>query len=774
MGEWKRIYLNAKRLCFFLLLAVLGTSLFVLSLLDQVAPKEIWRMTSTNRYVTNLVEKWRDQPISELSGLVQAEQDRLTNICLWYFDYESIEYPFETEEEALEYIADMPDLVQIVRDHENNELFSTYRSYYEALEKLQREIEHLDGYGEYLAEIQSTAEIRAQVSAFGKPGSFSQKNLAKTANNFKAILGVEVKFGNSRGIERWLDFELGDYFHLIAIISIILSFLEERKKGLWFIIRTTRGGRGRLGFTRIGILLAGSAAATMLYSVLPFLLSMALHGGWSDLIRPLQSVESFRTCPLRTSILEWVLRFFVIKTLAGVLIGLLLWCVLGSITSPQFSIAVLGAMLAVEYALYAFLPVQSILNGLKYFNIFAYVHTATLYTEYLNVNLLGFAVGIRQIALWGIVIFGALFTVLALLIQSCRRPEGNRDFLSRISTPVNRVLDAARTRLTIGGWEGYKMLVYQYGVLLLVLLYLVSGHLTFLYASSEPLDQWYSSYISDMEGPIDSSAGDYLARARKSAEQSRDATQLISALDRVEARVDTLRERAGAGGYEPWIIDDFNYDVCYGPQSLNKQRFNGAVAVLLATLLAVPLWTFERQAWVTTMLRSTPRGRGRLLRRKAVVAAVLGGFVWACVYMRELWIFLEWIPKRDTLASAVQNIDALMAFPLSVTLRQYLAILYAVRLVMLVGVAEIALTIGLFCPNIRTSYIVGAVVLGLPALLTALGAEMFQWVSPLVPTASAELMWGLGSGGFVYLLPWIVWLFVALAALVVCYKKWVR
>lgn len=757
-----------------MLLAALCAGLFVLSLLDHAAPGAFDRMVLANRYAADLAEEWRDQPIEELSGLVQLQRERLQDIYFWYFGDDEMEYPFETEEEALAYIADVPGLAQAVREHDNDGVYRTYLAHYEALDELQRQISHLDGYSEYLAEIQSRAEIQSQVSIFNQSGSFSSNNLAQTAKDFETILDVEVEFGSSQGIERWLDFELGDYFHLIAIIAVVLSFLEERRRGLWPAIRTTWGGRGRLGLTRAAILLVGSAAATLLYSVLPFLLSMALHGGWGNLTRSLQSVESFGTCPLRISILEWLVQFFAVKILAGTLIGLLLWCVLGSIANPQFSISVLGVTLAAEYALYTFLPIQSALNGLKYFNIFAYVHTATLYTQYLNVDLFGFAVGIRQLALWGIAVFGILFAAWALLTQSRRRPEGNRDVLSRVSTPVNRALDMIRTRLTIGGWEGYKTLVFQYGVFLLALVYLTSGQLTFFYAASEPIDPWYSDYINDMEGPVDSSTDSYLARARSSAERSGDASQLLSALDRVEDRVEVLRSRAEQEEYAPWIVNDFSYDIVYGPQSASKQRFNGAVAVLLTALLVAPLWAFERQAGVAVMLRSTPRGRGRLLRRKAAMAALLVGFVWGCVYMRELWTFLDWLPNPDTLAASVQNIDALSAFPVTVTLGQYLALLYAVRLLMLIGVAESALTIGLFCPNMRTAYLASAAVLGFPALLAALGAEMFKWVSPVVPAASAELLWGLGSGSFLYLLPWVIWLLIVLASLFACHKKWVR
>lgn len=757
-----------------MLLAALCAGLFVLSLLDHAAPGAFDRMVLANRYAADLAEEWRDRPIEELSGLVQLQRERLQDIYFWYFGDDEMEYPFETEEEALAYIADVSGLARAVREHDNDGVYRTYLAHDEALDALQRQISHLDGYNEYLAEIQSRAELQSQVSIFGKQGSFSLRNLAQTAKDFETILDVEVEFGSSQGIVRWLDFELGDYFHLIAIIAVVLSFLEERRRGLWPAIRTTWGGRGRLGLTRAAILLVGSAAATLLYSVLPFLLSMALHGGWGNLTRSLQSVESFGTCPLRISILEWLVQFFAVKILAGTLIGLLLWCVLGSIANPQFSISVLGVTLAAEYALYTFLPIQSALNGLKYFNIFAYVHTATLYTQYLNVDLFGFAVGIRQLALWGIAVFGILFAAWALLTQSRRRPEGNRDVLSRISVPMNRVLDIIRTRFTIGGWEGYKTLVFQYGVFLLALVYLAGGQLTYFYAVSEPIDQWYSDYINDMEGPVDSSTDSYLARARSSAERSGDAPQLLSALDQVEARVEVLRSRAEQGGYTPWIVNDFSYDIVYGPQSVSKQRFNGAVAVLLTALLAAPLWAFERQAGVAVMLRSTPRGRGRLLRRKAAMAALLAGFVWDCVYIRELWTFLDWLPNPDTLAASVQNIDALSVFPVTVTLGQYLALLYALRLLMLIGVAEAALAIGLFCPNVRTSYIASAAVLGFPALLAALGAEMFKWVSPVVPAASAELLWGLGSGSFLYLLPWVIWLLIVLASLFACHKKWVR
>lgn len=778
--------LSPRRLGLLLLTAVLCLGIFMATVLDSTLDNKWNYYTSAtledfdkalaaSAYASALTEEWKDKSFEEIIALAQAKHAVMNGAETWAYIPDSSFNIFSSEEEVAAAIADMPALLGAMRSGINRDFYLTYTGYYNAVEAIQEEAAYLSGYGEYLAGIQSQAEIQSQTSLFGKPGSFSRRNLAKTAEDFEKILDVQVEFGNNRGLEQWLDFGLGDYFHLLAIAVIVMSFLEERRRGLWPAVRAARGGRGRLGLTRLGILFTGSFLATVLYSFLPFAVSMWVHGGWGDLTRSLQSVESFGTCPLKISIAQWLLQFFAVKILSGVLIGLLLWCVLGSITNPQFSVAVLGTTLAAEFVLYEYLPVQSFLNVLKYFNIFAYVHTSTLYTDYLNVDLFGFPVGIRTVAWCGLGVVGGLCALWMLLIQLKRRPEGNRDHLSRVSVAVNRVLDAARGRLSIGGWEGYKALVYQYGLLLLVLVFVISGKLTFLDSDITPQgDAMYEAYMRDMEGPIDENTDAYLALARESAQGSPDSAKLLSALDKVEIRVAALRERAAKGGYEPWVADELDYDYVYGSQSQNQQRLNAAIAVIMTAILAASLCSFERQAGVVPMLRSTPGGRRRLFRRKALTAALLGVFVWACVYIRELVFVLYEYQMATAMAVPVRNFDSLAQFPLNLTMGQYLALLYAVRLLMLILTAEMSLALGALCSNVRTAYLTCAAVLGIPGLLTALGAEMFKWISPVVPVSSAELLWGMGSGSYMYLLPWLAFLSVTAAAALATRKKWVR
>ena len=774
MGEWKRVLLNPGRLFLLALMTLICAGLFVLSLLDEVGPRGLSTMGETSAYAEGLVNRWQNADFEELSGLVDGELDKLREFHYWYYGYTWRPSPFETAEEAYASIADLPALLDAVQNGDSGEYYSVSAAYQSVLETLSGEISYLAGYADYLDGIQKQAQIQSQTSLFGKPGSFSRRNLEKTAAEFDALRGVEVQFGSNRGLERWIAFELGDYFHLIAIVLFVMAFLEERKKGLWPIVRTARGGRARLGLTRLGILCAASVLATVLFCAVPFALSLSINGGGDGLGRSLQSLESFRTCTLRLTIAQWLGRYFVLKSLSGVLIGLFLWCVLGSITNIQFSLSVLGAVLVGEYALYAFLPVQSALNVFKYFNIFTCVHTFTLYTQYLNVDLFGFPVGIRELALAALTVLGAAFAVLAVLIQRNRRPEGNRDLLSRISLRLNRALDFFRCRLTIGGWEVYKALIFQYGAIILLVVLFATSRLTFVSYRTDSQDKWYIAYVRDMEGPLDERADEYLAHAWESIPAgSEDAGALMGALMKLENQVSKLRERAEERGYRPWILDESDYDLIYGPTSQDRQRLNAAAAMILAAFCCAALAAYERQSGVVPMVRSTQKGRRGLLRRKALLTALLSAFVWAAVYAREVLALFTWFRPR-TLAAPVQNIDALAGFPVVLTVAQYLILLYAIRLVMLLCVGFAALLISCLSPNVQTAYLISAGILGVPALLTVLGVDVLKWVSPLVPVSSAELLWALGSGSPVYALPWILWLVCGVAALWLCRRRWVK
>lgn len=641
-------------------------------------------------------------------------------------------------------------------------------------EEIRSQIEYLQSYPGYLADIQTRAAYQQQVGIFSQGNGFTSKNITKTAEDFKTLEGVEVAFGNNAGIEHWLAYSFADYFFLVAIIIIVLAFLEERKKGLWHVIRSCKCGRAKLGFTRVGILCAASAICTLLIYALPFFISLSISGGWEGLGRSVQSLESFKYSTLITTISGWLLQYFLAKVVCGVLIGILLWCILGSLTNIQFSLSVLGVILVGEYLLYELIPVQSAFNLFKYFNIFSYVHTLGLYTSYLNINLFGSPVGIhllmRRLGLFAF----AILAVWAILIQSRRRPEGNRDILSKISAFCNKILDVFRTRLTLGGWEIYKALMYKFGIIILIGVIAISGDLRYNGIRMEDQDDfWYYEYIRDLEGVLDSRADDYLVRAKANASTSSDAGDLLSALDRLEITIADIRSKAAEAGYEPWLVYESIYDVYFGDSAVSVQRLNATAAILFLVFLCSAVFTYERQSGVSFTIRSLRHGRKTVFARKVLIGMSFAVFVWAAVYMRELWSFLD-SSKMKSLGAPVQNVAALAQFPLKMTIMQYLIILYTVRLLMLICVAFVVLLISSYAKNILIAYLLGAGILVVPAALVVLGLDAMKYLSLIAPVSSAELMWNMGSGSLLPIIPWTLILVLGVTALMITRKRWVK
>lgn len=769
-NEFTRVFWDRKRLAVIALLTVVSIALFLVSSLGLLEKNAIKNNVMAKQYAQNMIEACKELSTEEILNLTAEENERLSNISFWISGYRVDWLGYQSEEEFNSAISNYPYLEAL---SSNPEKFSrAYNVYREYLTRIISQAEHQSTYKDYLLGISEQAKKMSMMSIFGNQDSFSNRNIFKTAEDFEMLNDIEVTFGNNIGVEKWLEFELADYFFLAIMVVVVLSFLEERKKGLWSVVRCAKNGRAKLGLERIGVLMSASLLGTVLIYGIPLIVSLAINGGFDGLGRSLQSLESFKTCTLRITISQWLVQYFAVKVASGLLLGLLLWCVLGSLANAQFSLSVLGVTLVGEYILFEYLPVQSFLNVFKYFNIFSFVHTSRLYTNYLNINLFGNAVGIRPLMLTVLPIAIAFFALWAMLIQAKRYPEGNKDILSKLSHIINKVSDIFRTRLSLGGWEVYKVLAFQFGIFIIAGILIVTNSLSYsIYI--EERDYWYQAYLEDAEGPIDNSFEEYLARAKENINSSMNESELTSALDRIEREVEEIKERAEEGGYAPWLVDYKTYASVYGNESRDRQRLNAAIAICLLAFSCAGITAFERQSGVEKMVRSTKKGRSSLFAKKAIVASLMAAIVWCAVYLREFMQFVA-INGTETFSAPVQNISALSQFPLKISFAGYLAMLYAIRLVMLILTSFIALLISHFCSRINTSYIVNLAVLGAPAILVILGTDVLKYLSPLIPVSSAEIMWSLTGNSLMPIIAWVIMVTFGIFALIAAGRKWCK
>ncbi len=654
---------------------------------------------------------------------------------------------------------------------------------YVAAQQLLHQTDYLTGYDDWLENIQKNKENLLTFSIFNDPNSFSGRNILKTADEFQKLQGVPLALGSDGAVQSFLTFRLTDYFLLVVLLLFGLSFLEERKAGLWSVVHASPRGRLRLAARRTAILFGVSVCGVLLLYGTDLALGFSIYGGAGDLNRTVQSVEALGKLPMETTVAGFLVRFFLLRMAAAFLVSLLLWLLLTAINNMKYTIIVAAGVLAAEYSLYTFLPVQSIFNVLKYFNLFTYISLSDLYTNYLNIDIFTWPLGIRSISQIALLPLCVAIAAVCITVHCKKKPAAGKDILGKAAYKINSVTDKALYRLHLFGIELYKTLWIQKGIVLAALLgYVVFG---LSYTVTIPVisaaDQAAKQYTVYFAGPItDSTFAQMdveqasLDAAKKTFEQAQEdyANGLIEypvldkysreastadikseGLGKVRSRAEVLRDKGQAEGFTPWLIDETPFESVYGSRAQDNQQQAALVSVLALTLLLAGSMAYERQSGMTFLLNSTARGRGVLIRRKLLLAAVQTLFVWLTVYGMEVYQLLTAfdIPAWEAPA---KNLSLLDAFPLNCSITVWLVLLYLWRYLALYCCGVLVLLISSKVKRTEIACIAACAVLLLPSLLsTYMGIEVFKPLSVILPVEAMPVLLE-ENGGVMGLIPW--------------------
>lgn len=782
MAEWKRIFRNHRLCVGLLLILLLNGFLFIREQVEtdygldytlpqasisigtiggsyEVAQETVDSHAALTRYLEWLKE-YKKSPLTEAIPELEGEKERLTDILTisdLLKNNDSVMMPVSLEH----YCEKHPELVEQL---ENGEIdLDEVRLDYVAVNNLLTQTAYLDGYDDYLDTIRANKEKMLSFSIFNDPDSFSGRNIVKTADEFEALKGVSLTLGVDGAISAFMSFSITDYLLLAVLMMICISFLDERKKGLWSVVHAAPNGRLRLALGRTGILLGVSVIGVLLLYGSNLLLGFSVYGGMEDLGRAAQSVELLGKMPMVCSVGQFLLMFLLFKIGATFLVALLLWLIFTAINNVKYTIIAAAGVLAVEYSLYSFLPVQSGFNLLKYFNIFTYISLSDLYTNYLNIDLFGYPVGICAVSQYACLPLILILSVVCIMIHCYIRPAAGKDLFGRFVYGINRITDWFLRRFRLLGMELHKTLSIQKGILIVVLfLYLVSGlPFTVKIPVTDQTDAVARQYTAELAGII---TDDTLLRieeiqteldntiaAHKQAllqyesgemeypqydvfAREADAARIKSnGLGVVRQRVEELRSLGEEKGFTPWLIEESPYKGTYGDEARGNQQSAALVAMLAVVLLLAGSFVYETQSGINFLLASTQRGRKALLRRKISMAAILTTIVWAVTYGLEFHAFLG-ICDTGTFAASVQNLSILEDFPLRCSMGAFLVGIYMFRWGALFTCAMLTMLLSSYMKRMETAYICTSSVILLPSVLYSyLGLEPMRYFSLALP-----------------------------------------
>lgn len=656
-------------------------------------------------------------------------------------------------------------LVEKWRDHDPEEILATLSEQFELSEnemRLKAQVEYLKDYPNYLERVQEQAYKMQHSSIFGaEPNSFTYRNIIKTAKDFANPSGDGIRLGDDLAMQNWLAFSWADWGFLAVILLLVMSFLEERKKGLAAIIRSCSAGQGKLQGTRLLILLLYSAGMTFLLYYLPLVVSLVAEGGWDDLSRSVQSLAAFQKCTAQLTIGEFLVQFFFLKTACGFFLGVLIWFALSFLEQVQLCWMVTAAALAVEYFLHTTIPAQSVLSPLRYVNVFSYVFTSRIYTEYVNLNFFTYPVG-KSIMLLALLLIGTIvLTTVIVVLMPKRYPFGNRDLLGKWVNLWNRVKDPVLRRLGMFGFEWYKQLFMTAGGLVLVLGLLISRDLPLNSGAYNRIeDSLYRQYVAQVQGPVTQSTHDYIAQAKASLEGVEiNRAEFEAALNRLEQTVGDLPEGA-------WLVDDTMFLNIYGSESRYTQRNTALIALLILCAGLSSLFSLEQNADLRRMLHSTPRGREKLFRTKYGVAVGITVLVWLMVFVQE------WRTASETLGEAILSAPCSsigMLKGCSGTVGGFMTALCISKGVVLVIPMNLCVFIAVRSERFEKAFLFSGVLLLIPAAAFRFGVHMLQFLTPMYFAADGNLL--SATNNFV---PFASWMFISVLAIFAAKHRWSR
>lgn len=546
---------------------------------------------------------------------------------------------------------------------------------------------------------------------------FGLKNIEKTAKDFSAISGIKLTYGDNRGIVVLSDYHMTDLIFAAFMIIISAVLLAERRNGLANLIRSTSGGRTRLYFSRIGVLIISAVlGAVLLYG--GNYLGAVLTFGDMGISRTIQSVPEFSMCTYRVSVGEYLIYSTGIKILAvstAALLFFTLISLLGTVGAYLFG----GIIAAVQVLFYLLIPSVSSLNLLKYVNIFAAIRADDYFRVYQNLNVFGRPVCILDTGIIFCISVIIICFVSGIFIHRKMYLKGEH-FAEGIILAMRKFTEKYAVCRTLFGWEGYKLIIRQYGGIIVICAFLAAYSQAVKYDYFYPQNpyelEWYAKYEGEMTAEKLSDMETQKARLERSIElfQSR-LDELMSEepidwnswgktkafLDEAQAKYDTLlpiMENVRSGmeyiertGNPINLIKPYSYDLMLRCDGKTVQR--NSLFIMIGIICAVSgVYSFERQNRMDGTLRSAYRGRTALNICKIVWVVLICAVLCVAVHSAQL-IRIDMQLGLNDLDSPIQSLDFMRNYPTYMTIRQYIIGKFAAR-------AAAACVVGLVCTSI--------------------------------------------------------------------------
>lgn len=622
------------------------------------------------------------------------------------------------------------------------------------INELFEECSKVSEYNSYLESVQNTKNRLNGISIFQKESdSFSDRNIEKSAADYKEMDKIQIRWQPSKGIVLALESSITDILLFLGIMLFVGSLItEEKEKKLLYITRATKHGMSTYLFGKLFALFIHTVALSVAM-VGANLLFAAFTTRIGDLTASIQSLAPYMESSLSISVIEYILLSILTKAAVLFCFGTIISAVaIISIKSfmPYFTGMIL---LAISSILYITIPTYSNLCPLKYLNFIGAMETEELYGAYLNLNINEVPVSRLTLTWTTLVLLISSGVVLCLLI-----------YLRGTHLELQKLRISKFIRFHPHGnllrHEAYKLLITNRAVLILLCFAILIGY----YGISQEYhpsvsEQYYQKMMLQLEGEFTEQKEQLIL-----AEQGRfdEAIRKISQIDAMvsNGEIDHLTADSMKTQWESVLSfypsferialqydrvkqygGEFIYDTGY-LYLLGEQDNSLLICALLLSACMVLSFhnsisvEHSKNSWF--LLGTTAAGRKKIIVRKVLV----------CLFCAAMMSVVPWIFRSIAISKAfpmnsltvpIQSIPAFENIQICMSVIVFVVLAVILQMLLIMGVALATTVISGWRKNDMQSLFFCILILVIPLVLKLMGFDLVGWIS-IYPLYSLEML----------------------------------
>lgn len=643
-----------------------------------------------------------------------------------------------------------------IYDEENQEIYTpvftdNIWTEYEIIRDFNTEIGTVEGYQDYLEQMKQQTEKTSVISIFSNRDTYAVKEANKTAQVFDVLATTKPFFVNSRTFLEAVDFHATDFLVLLVLFSMLYYLLIwEREQGLFSLQMTMLHGRSSLMTAKAMALFSGSVFVNLIFWGSNLLVASKKYGQ-VQFDAPIQSIAGFNGCALPITIGQYWIIFLVIKIVVCFSVSVLFLYFTARVNQLQNVWLIAGILFGCSYALYHSVDGKSAIAFLKYCNLIPVLNVNDLLRYYFNLNFIG-----TPVAAWWMI--GIFCLILLLVFGGLLLVQANPIYMltNHKKKVQNRGVNAVQPQWGLLRYEAYKSMILQKGLLILCcfLAFQVFSTVT-KDTNLSYQDRIYKSYMEQMEGSVTEKKRTWIIEERERLDQYNaifteakenyenkkitdqewnSVQQLVStqtegqeAFALIEQRLDYLEDFYKQTGIDLGFVYEHGYEyLSANSYSGNKNdQFHAMLLLAVTILILAPLFSMEYTGGMIKLLAVCKNGRHITIRKKLELAFGICVILFLSVYLTDLiyTICSYGLPSLSAYCASVPSMEAYG----TITLLQYLGLLYLIRFVGYLCIVLLFLLVSVLVKNTVKSIIAGLLLFIFPLFTAMLGISQVDF-----------------------------------------------